>query len=196
MSAREVPTDSRSKVSSSELNIDYSTLVTNLTVVAGVLAVLIGAYGKYMDSLTFYTHFLVDIGGSSVVPLYQAFCLLQFPHAMPLIVASQAVVAAERVYKNQNGANLYWLHSLILVVLTGFGGGMVAPVLIGKPPLFYQNELIVPFCIIAWYVTCVLGLPYLYPRPSLLQYFSKILRKVSARLGVAVLLPACCRRLD
>ena len=52
--------------------------------------------------------------------------------------ASQAVCAAERVHKHLYGAKLYWLHSLVLVVLTGFGGGMVAPMMIGKPPLFYQ----------------------------------------------------------
>lgn len=54
--------------------------------------------------------------------------------------------------QDTEGKKYYWLHSLILTVLTGFGGGMIAPMMIGKPPLFFQNELILPFCLLFWYV--------------------------------------------
>jgi uncharacterized membrane protein YeiH len=52
----------------------------------------------------------------------------------------------------QGDNKLYWLHSLLLVVITGFGGGMVAFVMIGKPPIIVGNEFIVPACILVWCV--------------------------------------------
>ena len=40
----------------------------------------------------------------------------------------------------------------MLTVLTGFGGGIMAPMMVGKPPLIFQNELIIPFCVLFWYL--------------------------------------------
>ena len=73
------------------------------------------------------------------------------PHQL---AASQAIAAATKVRSLQDsqGKRYYWLHSLILTVLTGFGGGILAPLLIGKPPLIFQNDLIVPFCTLFWYL--------------------------------------------
>lgn len=52
----------------------------------------------------------------------------------------------------------YWLHSLVLVVLTGFGGGMIGPLLIGKPSVIMTNDLIIPLCVLFWYSIHCLGL--------------------------------------
>ena len=52
----------------------------------------------------------------------------------------------------------YWLHSLVLVVVTGFGGGMIAPLLIGKPSAIMTNDLIIPLCVLSWYSIHYLGL--------------------------------------
>lgn len=52
----------------------------------------------------------------------------------------------------------YWLHSLALVVLTGFGGGIIVPLFIGKPSFIMTNDLIIPMCVLSWYSIHYLGL--------------------------------------
>jgi len=54
--------------------------------------------------------------------------------------------------QDAEGKKYYWLHSLSLTILTGFGGGIIAPMMINKPPLIFQNDLIVPFCVLFWYL--------------------------------------------
>lgn len=51
----------------------------------------------------------------------------------------------------QQGQHPYWLQSLILCVLGSFGGGIIAPVLIGKPPAIFSNDLILFASIIVWF---------------------------------------------
>lgn len=46
---------------------------------------------------------------------------------------------------------LYWLHSLVLTVIGSFGGGFIAPVLLGKPALVFNNDLIMLCSIACWY---------------------------------------------
>jgi len=73
--------------------------------------------------------------------------------------AGNAINASTRLFDSNVGKQpLYWLHSLVLVVLTGFGGGILAPIMIGKPALPFSNEAIVPLCILAWYLTHYAGL--------------------------------------
>ncbi len=59
---------------------------------------------------------------------------------------------------NKDKTPLYWLHSLVLVVLVSYGGGAIAPILIGKPSVILANDVIIPSCIICWYSVHYLGL--------------------------------------
>ena len=56
-----------------------------------------------------------------------------------------------QVYAANVGNSLYWVHELVLVVICTFGGGLVAPLLLGKPALVLNNDLIIFFCILWWY---------------------------------------------
>jgi uncharacterized membrane protein YeiH len=49
-------------------------------------------------------------------------------------------------------SKFYWAHSLVLVILTGFGGAFVAPMMLGKPPIPIANDIVVPIVILIWYV--------------------------------------------
>ena len=85
--------------------------------------------------------------------LYKAIVLLKFPYGFVWCIAGAAITTAIKVREIQGKDRFYWLHSLILTVITGFGGGMVAFVMLGKPPIIVTNEWIVPICVVAWYAT-------------------------------------------
>ena len=51
----------------------------------------------------------------------------------------------------------YWLHSLVLVVLTSFGGGTIVPMMLGRPCVVFANDLVIPMCITCWYTIHYLG---------------------------------------
>ncbi len=92
-------------------------------------------------------------------PYYQKLTLLQFPHASLFSLGANAINGATTVYANNFGKpKLYWLHSLVLVVITAFGGGTVAPLLIGRPSMIVANDQIIVLCILAWYATQNLGM--------------------------------------
>ena len=82
--------------------------------------------------------------------------LLQFPHAGLFIVGSNALNSAVAVYssqlQSQSQKKLYWLHSLALVVLSGFGGGIIAFVMIGKPSIVMANDSVLAMCLLCWYL--------------------------------------------
>lgn len=42
------------------------------------------------------------------------------------------------------GKPLFWAESLVLTFFLAFGGGILAPFLLGKPPVMFVNDLIVP----------------------------------------------------
>jgi hypothetical protein len=48
------------------------------------------------------------------------------------------------------GKGLYWAHSLVLSVLLLFGGGILAPFLLGRPPVVFVNDLITPTVLVSW----------------------------------------------
>lgn len=111
-----------------------------------------------------------------LTPSFQAYCdfvLGKFPHFTAYIVGGNALNAALRVWEAQECGSkpLYWLHSFVLVVLTGFGGGAVAPVLLGKPSVPLANDLVIPFCFVVWMLVHVFKLyPVLNWQPVKLLY--------------------------
>ena len=89
---------------------------------------------------------------------YVAFVTLQFPHAQAYLIGANALQGALRVHAVSSGANeprQYWLYSYLSVLLTTFGGGWVAPLLVGKPAIPVANDLVVPFTLVAWYATYI-----------------------------------------
>ncbi|CAM9740811.1 unnamed protein product, partial [Chrysoparadoxa australica] len=65
-----------------------------------------------------------------------------------------AVLGAVKVKKMEkaSGKEIFWAQSLVMTFLVGFGGGILAPFLLGKPPVMLVNDLIVPVVFIAWFL--------------------------------------------
>lgn len=120
---------------------------------AAGLALALAFYLSNVDKVATSVHVAWTAAGS-VLSKVQDIFLLKFPHGILSIVLAQSISAATKVRATQDkdGRDYYWLHALILTVLTGFGGGIIAPILIGRPPLIFQNELILTCCIASWYV--------------------------------------------
>ena len=88
-----------------------------------------------------------------------------------IFIAANIINSSVRLKDSNNGKpSLYWLHSLLLSILTGFGSGTLAPILIGKPPAPVSNDVIIPISIIVWYLVFYLG-------------FDRILNLVPVRVG-------------
>jgi uncharacterized membrane protein YeiH len=91
--------------------------------------------------------------------LYSAFVLLKFPNGMLYTIVCNAINATMAVYAGAQGKEpLYWLHSLILVVMAAFGGGIIAPLLAGRPCIIVANDTIIPVCLVVWYL--IFHIPY------------------------------------
>lgn len=59
---------------------------------------------------------------------------------------------------NKDKPTLYWLHSLVVTVLGGFGGGIITPVILGaKPSVIFANDLVLPIACLIWYLTNYCG---------------------------------------
>ena len=68
---------------------------------------------------------------------------------------------------HQRDPAMRWHSALPLLCLTGFGGGILVPITLGKPMVLHANESVVPVMCATWLL--VAGLPGLYPlllRPS------------------------------
>lgn len=81
-----------------------------------------------------------------------SFLLIRFPHGMTCAVLAQALSAALAVYGIHGKSSLYWFHSLVLVMLAGFGGGLVGPLFSGRPSVLVSNDITIPFVIVCWYL--------------------------------------------
>lgn len=46
--------------------------------------------------------------------------------------------------EKDGGKPLFWAESLVLTFMMVFGGGIIAPFLLGKPPVIFVNDLLVP----------------------------------------------------
>lgn len=97
---------------------------------------------------------------NSLFDIYRDFILLKFPYPTLIIPGSNAIASSMRVRGMQKDKYLYWVHSLFLVIFTGFAGGCLGPMLIGKPPVIIANDIVVPLCVLFWYITHYI--PYVY----------------------------------
>jgi len=87
----------------------------------------------------------------TVYEKYQDIALLHFPYAYILIYVGAALYGSVKVYDYNKGKKPYWLYSYVSVVIAAFGGGFLAPALIGKPASPVGNDLCLPIALVAWY---------------------------------------------
>lgn len=101
-----------------------------------------------------FVHFVYDsiVEVSKWLSLLQPLILLQYPFSRELAIASNSINGTMAVYASLAGQRLYWLHELVLVIICTFGGGFMAPILLGRPAMVLNNDLIVFFCTVAWYL--------------------------------------------
>ena len=59
----------------------------------------------------------------------------------------------QSVRARQKESLYFWLYSYALVLLTGFGGGILANLFLGQPSLLLTNSLLVPLSALAWFLT-------------------------------------------
>eukprot|EP01036_Dinobryon_divergens_P025048 gene25048-33560_t len=86
--------------------------------------------------------------------------------------ASNCINAASavRMTEQKSGRRAYWLQSLVSVVIGGFGGGIVGPLLIGRPSIITANDNIVSMAIVWWYlIVNVPGVHYILHNYSLVK---------------------------
>ncbi|CAM9832941.1 unnamed protein product, partial [Laminaria digitata] len=58
-----------------------------------------------------------------------------------------------RKIEKDSGNQLFWAESLVMTYFMAFGGGIIAPFLLGKPPVMFVNDLIVPLVAVCWFVS-------------------------------------------
>lgn len=46
--------------------------------------------------------------------------------------------------EKDSGKHPFWAESLVMTYMMAFGGGILAPFLLGKPPVMFVNDLVVP----------------------------------------------------
>lgn len=66
---------------------------------------------------------------------------------------------------------VYWLYSLVMSYLSAFGGGTVAPVLIGRPSFVLNNDFAIFACICVWYVVNHLNGTVLFNHPVVKMFW-------------------------
>lgn len=66
----------------------------------------------------------------------------------------------KRTMATPNTPEPYWFVSMLTVIINGYGGGILAPILLGKPIIPAVFDPIVPLCIAAWYITHIVPKGY------------------------------------
>ncbi len=103
-----------------------------------------------MDTSILLSNYLVP-----AFEFYKKLVLLKIHNiGFPWCIAGVITATCMRLKAQEQAqkTNYYWLYSLILVVISTFGGGTVAFVMIARPPIIVGNEYIVPLCVIIWYL--------------------------------------------
>ena len=126
-----------------------------LTSLFTILAAIAGVVFAFIYNGDHVVNFVYDV--SNVLnPIYNSvheFMLLKFPYAAVILPTANAINTATIIYKDsvKNKKVYYWLHSFFLVLFTAFGGGFLAPMLMGKTSLPIHNDIIIPITIVTWY---------------------------------------------
>lgn len=67
------------------------------------------------------------------------------------MLVANSINGAVVSYAGFNGERQYWLFSLMTVAFTAYGGGVFAPIFIGRPSLPFGNDLVPLSILCAWY---------------------------------------------
>ena len=135
-------------VTNSEDQKGFQSLLTIIGMIAGAIFMFI----YNMDHVVNFVYNISDV----VKPIHdriQDFILLKFPYAAIILPVANAINTSTIIYNEsvKNKKVYYWLHSLFLVLFTAFGGGFLAPMLMGKTSLPIHNDIIIPITIVTWY---------------------------------------------
>jgi uncharacterized membrane protein YeiH len=97
---------------------------------------------------------------------YSSFALIRLSYLREITFLANGISGTLRLNDSLRGKQpLYWLHSLLLVIFTSFGGGIVSSLALGLPVSTVTNELILPVCLVCWYAIFVLRLDWLLAAP-------------------------------
>eukprot|EP00752_Nemacystus_decipiens_P001933 g1862.t1 len=83
------------------------------------------------------------------------FLTQKWDYGPEVCLAAFALFHSARVRKieKDSGKHLFWAESLVMTYMMAFGGGILAPFLLGKPPVMFVNDLIVPLVAVCWFVS-------------------------------------------
>jgi hypothetical protein len=83
---------------------------------------------------------------------YEYIALIKWPCAFTCLLLAQTITAAKAVRKNTKfyHPNMFWLQNLFLTFFSGFSGGLLAPLLIGDLPIWFNNDSVIIMNIIVW----------------------------------------------
>lgn len=116
-----------------------------------------------MDIVTDLAHAWLDTF-SNVYSMYGHVAMMRFPFAYYICLGAFIINGAVNACASQGDKRLYWYHSLILSIFTSFFGGCISCMICMKPPIILTNELIIPGCILSWYLVQQLGCMQLFNR--------------------------------
>ncbi|CAM9795470.1 unnamed protein product [Ectocarpus sp. 4 AP-2014] len=83
------------------------------------------------------------------------FLTQNWEYGAEVCLAAFALFHSARVRKieKDSGKQMFWAESLVMTYMMAFGGGILAPFLLGKPPVMFVNDLIVPLVAVCWFVS-------------------------------------------
>uniref|UniRef100_A0A7S2UVJ1 Bulb-type lectin domain-containing protein n=1 Tax=Fibrocapsa japonica TaxID=94617 RepID=A0A7S2UVJ1_9STRA len=77
--------------------------------------------------------------------------LLDFPYAKEIALICYCFFIANKMKKKFE--NQFWFHSLVLYFFTALGGATLVPLILGKPPAYFQNDFVAACGFTAWLLT-------------------------------------------
>jgi hypothetical protein len=100
------------------------------------------------------SHILANLqlvsGSHRKFPLFDKLIIVII-HCLICSVVANSINGGLAAYGVLAGERAYWLHSLVLAAISGYGGGFIAPILICKPSMPFSNDFILFSVILSWY---------------------------------------------
>lgn len=102
-----------------------------------------------------------------------------YPHGKFLNSVGFAMCASLRVRASFKNERPFWLYSLALILFTGYGGGIAAPIMMGRPIAIVANDALLFTSIFSWMLTNVFDLSWMFqwkPTLMILHFFMAVFR--------------------
>ncbi|CAM9470278.1 unnamed protein product [Discosporangium mesarthrocarpum] len=90
---------------------------------------------------------------ASIVEAARYILLMQWPYAAEVCVTVHVLISCVNIRLADKKREWNVVMGICLVLVTAFGGGIMAPMLLGKPPVFLTNDLLVPLVAILYLIT-------------------------------------------